>query len=138
MGYQINMMLKLLIAIFLFFTTSVYSSTKVLTYSEIEPVLRKTWEDTYPLPFTTIVKSDLLGKGIAFVKKNGKSMYLYSFEVFMPRYILEDNETKAMEEGRKIIVRLYYNPSSKEKPYFLDLGEFEEKYNRGLIIRYIK
>ena len=129
---------KLIITILLVLHIPIYGSTKVISYSEIEPILRKTWEDTYPLPFTTIVKSDLLGKGIALVKKNGRSMYLYSFEVFMPRYLMDGEEVKAMEEGRKIIVRLYHNPSSEEKPYFIDLGEFEEKYNRGLIIRYIK
>ena len=41
----------------------------ILPYKKIDEVLKKTWDTTYPIEYKTIVKKDLLGKGIMVVKK---------------------------------------------------------------------
>jgi hypothetical protein len=123
----------------LLFCFPIYS-VETLPYSKIEPILQETWDKTYPLKFTKIIKKDVLGKGIM-VLKDSKSRiyYLYSFLVFFPRYKLEDGKSVYEEGlGREIVVKLYHHPYEKEVPYKIDLGEFQEKYNLQKVVRWIK
>lgn len=130
-------MIRFLFVLF-FWTIPILTIPKLVPYTEIDPILIQTWDSTYPLPFSKILKKDLLNKGILYVWKDGKKMYLYSFEVFMPTYTHTEEGITPKEKGRNIIVKLYYNPYNSEAPYFVDLGEFEEKYNPGLILGKIK
>lgn len=114
-------------------------SAAPVPYSKIEPVLEETWDRSYPVRYSKIIKKDLLGKGIMVLRnKSGSEEYLYSFKVFFPRYSFTDSKLVAETEGREIIVRLYHNPSDKENPYRIDLGEFTEKYELGKALRWIK
>ncbi|MDX1957852.1 MAG: hypothetical protein SFU98_04725 [Leptospiraceae bacterium] len=115
-------------------------SAETPPYSKIEPILKETWDKTYPLPFTKIIKKDTLGKGIMVLRDSKKRIYyLYSFLVFFPRYKLDDGKPIFEEDkGREVVVKLYHYPFEKESPYRIDLGEFSEKYNLKSVVRWIK
>ena len=111
----------------------------ILPYKKIDEVLKKTWDTTYPIEYKTIVKKDLLGKGIMVVKNKQKQLeYMYSFLLFIPRVSMVDGVKTEMEDGKEIIVKLIHNPSDAEKPYRIELGEFSEKYYQGNVVRWIK
>ena len=111
----------------------------ILPYKKIDEVLKKTWDTTYPIEYKTIVKKDLLGKGIMVVKNKQKQLeYMYSFLLFIPRVSMVDGVKTEMEDGKEIIVKLIHNPSDTEKPYRIELGEFSEKYYQGNVVRWIK
>jgi hypothetical protein len=110
-----------------------------ISYNEIDSILESTWKETYPLPYTKIIKKDTLGKGIMVLKDKKGLYYLYSFLLFFPRSYEEDGVLKTDDtNGKEILVRLYYRPANKEMPYSLDLGEFTEKYNLKSVLRWIQ
>ena len=112
---------------------------KIIEYKDIDPILQTTWDNTYPVPYTRITKKDTLGKGIMVLREKNHLIYLYTFLVYFPVYVLEEEKLVAREEGgRDILVKLYYRPDDKEVPYKIDLGEFAEKYNLRSVVRWIK
>ena len=112
---------------------------KIPEYKDIDPILQATWDNTYPVSYSRITKKDTLGKGIMVLKEKNQLIYLYTFLVYFPVYVLEEEKLVAREEGgRDILVKLYYRPSDKEIPYKIDLGEFAEKYNLRAVVRWIK
>ncbi len=102
-----------------------YLYAKVVPYQEIDKILKETWDSTYPVPYTRIVKKDILGKGIIKLKKKKSNYYLYTFILFVPRYILVDGKPVPApnNHGRKIPVNLFYYPGESEKPYKIKIGE---------------
>jgi hypothetical protein len=123
---------------FLLFTFTI-SSDPIVPYKKIDDVFKKTWDDTYPIEFKKIIKKDLLGKGIMVVKNKQKQIeYMYSFLIYIPRVSVVDGVKTETEDGKEIIVKLINNPSDKEKPYRIELGEFSEKYYQGNVVRWIK
>ena len=129
----------LCILLFCFFLHSDLYSDGIISYQKIEPILLKTWNETYPVPYTRVSKLDVLGKGIMVLKEKNHLIYLYTFLVNFPIYRLEEEKLVANDEGgRDILVKLYYRPHQKETPYQIDLGEFSEKYNLKSVVRWIK
>lgn len=113
-------------------------SEKIISYSKIDETLQETWEKTYPVMYSRIVKKDVLGKGIMELKEKNRPVYLYTFIVFFPKYRIEEDKLVGGEDGGKeILVKLYFRPGDKESPYKVDLGEFSEKYNLNNV-RWIK
>lgn len=116
--------LNLLIFIFVLnFPIHLYA--KNIPYQEIDNILKETWDSTYPIPYSRIVKKDVLGKGIMKFKKKNYNYYLYTFIVFVPRYILVNDKPVPApnSHGRNIPVKLFFYPSESEKPYKIKLGE---------------
>ena len=107
------------------FTFPVYSE-KILSYNEIDSVLKKTWEDTFPIQYKKILKKDVLKKGIFYIISNPKE-YIYTFILFVPNYELENTELIEMEIGKEIPVKLIYTPQNQEQLYRIELGELNEK-----------
>ncbi|MCB1157887.1 MAG: hypothetical protein H7A25_23445 [Leptospiraceae bacterium] len=126
-----------ILIIFSFFELS---ATPLLSYRDIEPELKKAWEEAYPVAYTKISEKDLLKKGILYVRKGKVRLYLYTFKLFIPLYSFKDKtlQVEDPEKGKEIPVKLYYKPQDKEKPYFVELGEIQEFKNRSLIIQYIR
>lgn len=121
-----------------FLTFSIYANT-IIPYKKIDDILKKTWDDTYPVEYKKIIKKDLLGKGIIVVKNKQKQMeYIYSFQVFIPRVSVVDGIKTESEDGKEIIIKLIHNPSDTEKQYRIELGEFSEKYYQGNVVKWIK
>lgn len=111
---------------------------KIIPYTNIDPILQETWEKTYPVMYSRIIKKDVLGKGIMELREKNRLVYLYTFIIYFPKYRVEEDKLVADEEGGKeILVKLYFRPGEKESPYRVDLGEFWEKYNIGNV-RWIK
>ena len=122
---------------FLLYSSSLFSQ-KIIPYSEIDPILQKAWEETYPVSYTKITQKDTLGKGIMVLKEKNQLIYLYTFLVYFPAYRLEEEKLVADETGgRDILVKLYFRPQDKLS-YKIDLGEFSEKYNLKSVVRWIK
>ncbi len=113
--------------------------SKYLSYSKMESILAEIWNETYPVPFRKILKRNINGKGILLYREKNRTYYIYTFLVSIPSYRLQDRgEVVALEEEREILVKFFYEPSNKEKPYSIRMGELdEEKPGRGLI-RYIQ
>jgi hypothetical protein len=130
---------RVVLLVLLTCTLPIYS-IETPPYSKIEPILKDTWEKTYPVSFTKIIKKDTLGKGIMVLRNSKKQIYyLYTFLVFFPRYTLEDGKLVIVKDrGRNVLVKLYHYPFDEETPYKIDLGEFAEKYNQREAIRWIK
>jgi hypothetical protein len=125
--------------IFVIQITSQLFAEKIPEYKDIDPILQTTWDNTYPVSYSRITKKDTLGKGIMVLKEKNQLIYLYTFLVYFPVYVLEEEKLVAREEGgRDILVKLYYRPGDKELPYKIDLGEFSEKYNLRSVVRWIK
>ena len=125
--------------IFVLQLTSQLIAEKIPEYKDIDPILQATWDNTYPVSYSRITKKDTLGKGIMVLKEKNQLIYLYTFLVYFPVYVLEEEKLVAREEGgRDILVKLYYRPGDKEVPYKIDLGEFAEKYNLRSVVRWIK
>jgi hypothetical protein len=123
---------------FLLYSSSLFSQ-KIIPYSEIDPILQKAWEETYPVSYTKITQKDTLGKGIMVLKEKNQLIYLYTFLVYFPAYRMEEEKLVADEAaGRDIHVKLYFRPHDKVLPYKVDLGEFSEKYNLKSVVRWIK
>jgi hypothetical protein len=138
---QVNHNLKKLTFLFIFVLqiTSQLFAEKIPEYKDIDPILQTTWDNTYPVSFSRITQKDTLGKGIMVLREKNNLIYLYTFLVYFPVYVLEEEKLVAREEGgRDILVKLYYRPSDKEVPYKIDLGEFAEKYNLRAVVRWIK
>lgn len=128
----------ILLFLFLELIIPLSGKEKILPYSEIDPILRETWEKTYPVNYLRIVKKDVIGKGIMEIREKNRFIYLYTFIIYFPKYRLEGEKLVADEEGGKeILVKLYFRPGEKESPYQIDLGEFFEQYNLGSV-RWIK
>lgn len=133
-----NKSFLLLLAGFLIFAPTL-SSEQILSYKKIDEVLKKTWDDTYPVEYKKIIKKDLLGKGIMVIKNKEKQLeYMYSFQIFIPRVSMVEGVKTESEEGKEIIIKLIHNPSDITKPYRIELGEFSEKYYQGNVVRWIK
>lgn len=114
-------------------------ASPIVPYRKIDDILKKTWDSTYPIEYKTIIKKDLLGKGIMVIKNKQKQIeYMYSFQIFIPRVSMVDGLRTEMEDGKEIIVKLIHNPSDSEKLYRIELGEFSEKYYQGNVIKWIK
>jgi hypothetical protein len=123
---------------YLLYSSSLFSQN-IIPYSEIDPILQKAWEKTYPVSYTKITQKDTLGKGIMVLKEKNQLIYLYTFLVYFPAYRLEEEKLVADEEGgRDILVKLYFRPQDKALPYRVDLGEFSEKHNLKSVVRWIK
>jgi hypothetical protein len=123
---------------YLLYSSSLFSQ-KIIPYSEIDPILQKAWEETYPVPYAKITQKDTLGKGIMVLKEKNQLIYLYTFLVYFPTYRMEEEKLVTEETGgRDILVKLYFRPQDKALPYRIDLGEFSEKYNLKSVVRWIK
>ena len=122
----------------LFFSNTLYSQ-KIISYAEIDPILQTAWDEMYPVPYTRITQKDTLGKGIMVLREKNQLIYLYTFLIYFPAYREEEEKLVADETGgRDILVKLYFRPHEKTKPYSVDLGEFSEKYNLKSVVRWIK
>ncbi|MBE7413570.1 MAG: hypothetical protein L6Q54_06020 [Leptospiraceae bacterium] len=106
-------------------------------YKTAEKHLQETWENSFPISYSKIVKVNPTSKGILEIRDKKKRLYLYTFIVFVPRYTLEDKSLIALEEGKEVFVKLYFDPNNSEIPYSIKLGEFEEKYFSKSRIRWI-
>ncbi|TGK01901.1 hypothetical protein EHQ53_15660 [Leptospira langatensis] len=121
----------------LIFVTDLYS--EVPKHSEMDKILLNTWNKTFPVPYTRILKRDLSGKGVLYYRRSAKkSVYIYSFVVFLPLYAEEGERPVQKEGGREIKLKLIYDPSSQEEKYTIELGEFDEIYDAKGIIRWIR
>ncbi len=127
---------------YLFFVVQIsfgLNAEKIPDYKDMDSILQTTWDNTYPVSYTKITKKDTLGKGIMVLREKNQLIYLYTFLVYFPVYVFEEEKLVAREEGgRDILVKLYYRPGDKEVPYKIDLGEFAEKYNLKSVVRWIK
>lgn len=113
-------------------------SEPLVPYSKIDPILKETWEETYPVSFTKVKRKDVLGKGILVLRAKNGLNYLYTFVVSFPRYSVQEGVLGSDEsKSKEIIVKLYYDPKGLEKKYWIDLGELTEKYDKRNIVRYI-
>ncbi|EQA36023.1 hypothetical protein LEP1GSC047_0446 [Leptospira inadai serovar Lyme str. 10] len=125
-----------LVLIFFLVAAPVYSN--IPKYSELDRILLSTWNRTFPVPFTKIVKRDVSGKGILQYRKSSKkTVYIYTYLVFLPRYGEEAEKPVQQDGGREVKVKLFYDPVSSEK-YEVELGEFDEAYDTRGIIRWIR
>ncbi len=122
----------------LFVSNALYSQ-KIIPYTEIDPILQTAWDEMYPVAYTRITQKDTLGKGIMVLKEKNQLIYLYTFLLYFPAYRVEEEKLVADETGgRDILVKLYFRPHEKTKPYSVYLGEFSEKYNLKSVVRWIK
>lgn len=129
---------KVIILFGLLFFLPVFAEKSPVPYSRIEPILFSTWEKTYPVMYTKILKKDLIGKGIIMLREKKNFVYLYTFLVAFPKLTIEDSNLKIEQrEFKTLEVKLYYDPS-KEEPYWIDLGEITEYYDKSKVVRYIK
>lgn len=130
-------MKKLLIFFLLFICNSIFA--EIVPYNMIDSILKKTWDQTYPVTYTKIVKKDISNKGIMVIRNTkGQLEYLYSFIIFLPRYKYENDQKVELEQGKEIIVKLIHNPKNKENSYRIDLNEFIELKERNRIVKWIK
>ena len=97
-------------------------------YKTAEKNLLPTWESAFPVSYSKVIKKNPTKKGILEIREKKSVKYIYTFIVFLPRYKVEDGELAIQSEGKEIFVKLYFDPSEKENPYSVRLGEFEEKY----------
>ncbi|MEM7182478.1 MAG: hypothetical protein AAF518_16305 [Spirochaetota bacterium] len=89
----------LLIVSLVFFP--VLAKSKVPSYQEMESKLKETWDAQIPVPYTKIVKKDLLGKGIVLLRgKKRRRYYLYTFLVYLPRYKEENKQPVVAGKGK--------------------------------------
>ncbi|TGL58818.1 hypothetical protein [Leptospira sarikeiensis] len=128
---------------FLVFGTCLFSVTQLYSdvpkYSEMDKTLLSVWNKTFPVPYTKILKRDLAEKGILYYRKNAKkSVYIYSYLVFLPLYGEQNEKPVQKEGGREVKLKLIYDPSSKEEKYTIELGEFDEMFDAKGIIRWIR
>lgn len=107
------------------------------SYQIAEKNLLTTWENSYPVNFSKVIKKNPTKKGILEVRDKKGVRYIYTFLVFVPRVKTEDGEIAVQNEGKEVFVKLYFDPKEKEKPYSIRLGEFEEKYFSKSKIRWI-
>lgn len=71
-------------------------------------------------------------------RKEGKQVYIYTFLVFVPHQKLEGKEIVKSEGGREVQVKLFYEVNRKPHPYWIELGELDEEFDRRNVIRYMK
>jgi hypothetical protein len=122
----------------LFSSNAIYSQ-KIIPYTEIDPILQTAWDEIYPVAYTRITQKDTLGKGIMVLREKNQLIYLYTFLIYFPAYRMEEEKLVADETGgRDILIKLYFRPHEKIKPYSVNLGEFSEKYNLKSVVRWIK
>lgn len=89
--------------------------------------------------YSKILKKDLIGKGIIAIREKKGFVYLYTFLVAFPKLNVENGNLQIEQENfKQIEVKLYFDPSQKENPYWMDLGEITEIYDKSKIARYIK
>lgn len=108
------------------------------SYTKIEPILKKTWDESFPLPYKSIKKKNINNKGILEYKKGKERFYIYTFLVVMQKYSPSNKTVEAQPESRDVLVKLYYNPNDKLKPYKIVFGELDEEFARPGFIRYVK
>lgn len=97
-------------------------------YAKAEEEFAKAWNRLYPLPYERILKRDPLKKGIFQEKrKDQKTVFIYNFTLFMPKYEIQDEKPVALPEGREITAFFLWEPKELEKPYRIHLGELELK-----------
>lgn len=129
---------KLFIFLVLIFYIPIFSQN-LITYSKIDPILHSTWEKSYPVMYSKILKKDLIGKGIIVIQEKKRLVYLYTFLIAFPKVVIQDEKLKVEQEDfKRLEVKLYYDPSKKEDPYWIDLGEVVEFYDKSKVVRYIK
>lgn len=128
--------IALLVLILFGIANPVYSNYP--SYDKIEPILKKAWDEQYPLPYKSIVKKNVNGKGILVFRQGKETFYIYSFLVRMEKYEKNEKTVRPTEESRDFLVKLFYNPNDKEKPYTIRIGELDEEYERPGFVRYIK
>lgn len=109
---------------------------KVPNYKEAEKILKKTWDETFPLPYSKVLKRDTTGKGILVYRADLGTAYIYTFVIFLPRYTEVEKKPVALDEGREIFLKLIFLPGNKEKQYTIEFSRFDEPYN-GRAIRWI-
>ncbi len=97
-------------------------------YAKAESEFALAWNKLYPLPYEKIVKRDPLQKGVQLEKrKDQKTVFIYNFTLFMPKYELQDEKPVALAEGREITAFFLWDPKESENPYRIRLGELELK-----------
>lgn len=102
--------------------------------------LEEVWNQTYPVPFKSIVKRNTEGKGVlVFKTKKGKA-YIYSYIVFVTYVAIKDEELEFKEDGRNITVRLFYYPGETptQDEFELKIGKYIEINEKKQIIGWIK
>jgi hypothetical protein len=96
-------------------------------YSMARKEISIAWERLYPLPFSKIVNEDPLKRGVFLEKrKDNRQVWIYNFTIFMPKYDRNQNDPKALEQGREILVYFLWEPSNLEEPYRIQLGELNQ------------
>ncbi len=133
-----KLLLRLLVSgFFLLYVTQLYS--EVPKHTDMDKNLVSTWNKSFPVPFTKILKRDLSGKGILLYKKSSKkSVYIYSYSVFLPLYTEEGEKPVKKEGGREIKVKLLYDPTSNSEKFTIELGEMDEAYDTKGIVKWIR
>jgi len=112
----------------------VYSN--YLAYNKIDSVLKKTWDEQFPIPYSSIKKKNINGKGILKYRKDKKVVYIYTFIVFFSHHKVEEKKITGDKGGRDIIVKLYFDPSLKENEYWIEMGEIDEEYDKSNFLGY--
>jgi hypothetical protein len=111
-------------------------SSAIIPYSKIDTKLQETWDRTYPISYSEILKKDILGRGIMLLRSKE---YLYTFKVFIPDIEIENGEIKKKEIGKEINIKLYFNAALEtEKQYRIELGEITQKFNNRDVVKWIK
>ncbi len=97
------------------------------SYSTARKEFPLAWDKIFPLPYGKILSEDPLRKGIYQEKrKDNRSVWVYNFTIFMPKYDRNANDPQARGEGREILVYFLWEPASQEDPYRIQLGELNE------------
>lgn len=112
-------------------------SQDLVSYSKIDPILKSIWEKTYPIEYSKVIKKDLIGKGILVLRGKQGNIYLYTFLVSFPKVQIEEGNLKVeTKDFKQIEVKLYFDPK-REEPYWIELGEITEFYDKSKILRYV-
>jgi hypothetical protein len=107
------------------------------SYNKIDPILKKTWDELYPLPYKSIKKKNTNGKGILVYKKGKDTFYIYTFLIIMEKYERIEKSVRPTSESREVLIKLYYNPNDKQQPYKIVFGELDEEYEKPGFVRYV-
>ncbi|PJZ70923.1 hypothetical protein CH373_06935 [Leptospira perolatii] len=116
--------------------TNLFSN--VPTYHQADKILVSTWNRTFPVPFSKILKRNLNGQGILAYRKDSKSVvYIYTYLVFLPLYAEENEKPVPKDSGREVKVKLIFQPDSPGEKYEIQFGEFDEAYDKKRIMKWI-
>ncbi|WCL47699.1 hypothetical protein [Leptospira sp. GIMC2001] len=126
----------LVLFILFFLALPVYSN--YTSYGKIDPILKKTWDEQIPLPYDSIKKKNINNKGILQYRlSNKRIVYIYTFLVYMSNYEPLEKQIVKAKGGREMLVKLYFDPLNKEKPYWIQFGELDEELDRNNFIKYV-